>query len=124
MYDALRIFRRIIPHGNLWIGIEDFWYWLVCTGAVFVMLYRENDGMARGFALGGVVLGMLLYYLLLSRLVIRLNVLVLGTVLSVAKRILRFFFGPLFRILKKAAGFLRKQLKKFFRAVKIGLCKL
>lgn len=72
LYDMLRIFRRIIPHGNLWIGAEDFLYWLVCTGVVFVMLYRENDGMVRGFAFGGVLLGMFFYYLLLSRYVVRI----------------------------------------------------
>ena len=73
LYDILRIFRRIVPHGNIWIGAEDFLYWLVCTGVVFVMLYQENDGMVRGFALGGVILGMFLYILLLSRLVVKVN---------------------------------------------------
>ena len=26
LYDILRIFRRILPHGNIWIGVEDFLY--------------------------------------------------------------------------------------------------
>ena len=50
LYDILRIFRRILPHGNIWIGVEDFLYWIIFTGVVFVLLYRENDGMVRGFA--------------------------------------------------------------------------
>lgn len=123
-YDILRIFRRIVPHGTIWISVEDFLYWLVCTGTVFVMLYQENDGMVRGFALGGVVLGMLLYYALLSRFVIKANVLVLKTVLGVLKKVLGFFFRPLYRVLKRIWGFVKKRLKKFLRAVKIGLCKL
>ena len=47
LYDILRIFRRILPHGNIWIGVEDFLYWIIFTGVVFVLLYRENDGMVR-----------------------------------------------------------------------------
>lgn len=123
LYDILRIFRRIVPHGNIWIGVEDFIYWLICTGAVFVMLYQENDGMVRGFALGGVIVGMLLYFAIFSRYVIRINVLVLRSILKVGKKIIVFLFGPFYKLARKILVFIRKQLKKFFRAVKIGLCK-
>lgn len=124
LYDILRIFRRIVPHGNLWIGLEDFTYWLVCTGAVFVMLYQENDGMVRGFALGGVLLGMLLYYVLLSRYVVRINVLVWGGVLGFFGKALSAFFRPVKKIIQKLVRFFGKELKKIWKAVKMGLCKL
>lgn len=124
LYDILRIFRRIVPHGNFWIGAEDFVYWLICTAAVFVMLYRENDGMVRGFVLGGVAVGMAAYYLLLSRIVIRLNVLVWKTLLGAIGKILRFLTRPFFKIWSKIWKIFRKQLKKLIKAVKIGLCKL
>ena len=74
LYDILRIFRRILPHGNIWIGVEDFLYWIIFTGVVFVLLYRENDGMVRGFAFGGLLVGMACYYLLLSRLIVHCQV--------------------------------------------------
>ena len=124
LYDILRIFRRIVPHGNVWIGVEDFIYWLICTAAVFVMLYQKNDGMVRGFAFGGMIVGMLLYYALLSRMVIKINVTVLKGILGVIRKILKFLFGPLHRVGKRTMSFLRKQLKKAWRAVKMGLCKL
>ena len=40
LYDILRIFRRIVPHGNFWIGMEDFVYWInvMVFGAVFGLL--------------------------------------------------------------------------------------
>ena len=74
LYDIFRIFRRVVPHGNFWIGVEDFFYWLCCSAVVFVMLYRENDGMVRGFAFGGLLVGMACYYLLLSRLIVHCQV--------------------------------------------------
>ena len=77
LYDIFRIFRRIVPHGAIWIGVEDFCYWLLCTAAVFLMLYQENDGMIRGFAIGGVIFGMILYFFLLSRFVVKINVCIL-----------------------------------------------
>lgn len=124
LYDGFRIFRRIVPHGTVWTGVEDFVYWLLCTAAVFVMLYRENDGMVRGFAIGGVVAGMALYFVLFSRFVIGVNVFLLRKILGVAGRILGTFFTPAARRGKKILLFFRKRLKKMAKAVKMGLCKL
>ena len=124
LYDILRIFRRILPHGNIWIGVEDFLYWIIFTGVVFVLLYRENDGMVRGFSIGGIVLGMLLYYLLLSRFVIRINVMVFGVVFGLLGKIFGTILLPVRKHGKKIIHFFRKRLKKVCRAVKIGLCKL
>ena len=124
VYDILRIFRRIVPHGSIWVGVEDFIYWLICTGAVFVMLYQENDGMVRGFALGGLVIGMALYYVTFSRMVIKVNVVVLKGIIGGIKKVLKLLFGPFFKIQKKVAHFLVKRLKKVWIAVKMGLCKL
>ena len=124
LYDIFRIFRRIVPHGNFLIGVEDFLYWLCCTAVVFVMLYQENDGMVRGFSIGGIVLGMLFYYVLLSRFVIRINVMVFGTFFGLFGRIFGTFLLSVKKQGKKIIHFFRKRLKKVCRAVRIGLCKL
>lgn len=124
LYDIFRIFRRIIPHGEIWIGAEDFCYWLFCTAAVFCMLYRENDGLVRGFAIGGVIIGMLLYFFLVSRFVVGINVLLLKKIFGAFGRICRFLFAPGYRAGKKTAAFFGKRLKKAVKAIKMGLCKL
>lgn len=61
LYDGLRLFRRVIRHGTLAVSIEDLLYWMVYAGLLFRMIYLENDGMIRGFALLAVLLGMILY---------------------------------------------------------------
>ena len=124
LYDILRIISRILPHGTVAVGIEDFFYWLVCTGVVFVMLYRENDGMVRGFALLGMAVGTVLYYLLLSRYVVSLHVFLLKSVLQLLHKVFGVLFAPVIRLGKKVGRFLKKELKKLVRAVKMGLCKL
>lgn len=60
-YDVIRIFRRLIPHGTVAVAVEDVLYWLLCGVYIFRMLYVENSGAIRGFAIVAVVLGMLLY---------------------------------------------------------------
>lgn len=131
VYDLLRIIRRLIPHNNWVIGIEDVLFWIASAAALFAMLYRENSGYIRGFVIGGVLAGMLLYNLLLSRFVVKGSVFILEKILFVVGRpfvyLLRLLGKPL-KILgkkgKKVLRFLKKQLKKIVKAVKIGLCKL
>lgn len=61
VYDLLRIFRRVIPHGNLWIAAEDLFFWLWTAFRTFSVLYRENDGSLRTYTLFTMVAGMLIY---------------------------------------------------------------
>ena len=60
LYDLLRLFRRLVRHGNFALAVEDLLYWLACALLVFRMLYEENSGAIRGFAIVAVILGMLL----------------------------------------------------------------
>lgn len=60
-YDGIRIFRRMISHGTIAVAIEDLLYWLACGVCIFRMLYVENSGAIRGFAIVAVVLGMITY---------------------------------------------------------------
>ncbi len=66
LYDGIRLFRRVIPHGTVWVSVEDFCYWMIFGAALFVLMYRENDGALRGYIIGGTAAGILLYYLLVG----------------------------------------------------------
>lgn len=119
-YDFFRIIRRLIPHGNIWIGIEDVCYWIFGTVVVFLLLYQKNDGMLRAFCFLGIALGGIIYAFLFSRFVVKIFVWVLGAIgkpfVKPGKKIITF--------IKKIIAFIRKRLKKLYKAIKIGLCKL
>ena len=66
-YDFLRLFRFFVPHGRLWTGIEDFFYWIYAGTATFMLLYEQNDGGLRLYAIVGVLVGMSLYDRIVSR---------------------------------------------------------
>ena len=73
VYDVIRIFRRIISHGNLWIGIEDFFFWIWTTFWIFSVLYRENDGNLRIYTILFMVLGMFLYHRIIGEPVVNIT---------------------------------------------------
>lgn len=61
VYEGLRILRYLIRHGTFALAVEDLLYWIAYGILLFRMIYLENDGMIRGFALLAVLLGMILY---------------------------------------------------------------
>lgn len=124
VYDCFRIFRRVVPHGNIWIGIEDVCYWIFCTVTVFLHLYRNNDGMIRSVCFLGIGIGCMVYMLLCSRLVVKIAANVLGKILKGIRKVLGILLVPFVRPGKKMISFIRKQLKKLYKAIKMSLRKL
>ena len=51
LYDVIRIVRRVAPHGVWTVAAEDLCYWVGTALLIFQLLYRENDGALRGYAL-------------------------------------------------------------------------
>ncbi len=70
-YDGLRIFRFLIPHSALWTGLEDLLYWLCSSLGTFLLLFYQNDGILRWYAVSGVLAGMLVYNATVSRILLR-----------------------------------------------------
>lgn len=61
VYDWIRVLRRLFRHGTVLMSVEDLLFWLICGIGVFYMLYRENNGTLRWFAVLGAAIGMFLY---------------------------------------------------------------
>jgi len=49
------------------MGIEDFVYWLYSAVMTFSLLFRENNGILRGYIIACVFLGMIVYDRLVSQ---------------------------------------------------------
>ena len=60
-YDLLRIFRRVIPHKNFVVSLEDILFWVYCGIGVFLLMYYEGNQTLRWFAVCGALVGMCLY---------------------------------------------------------------
>lgn len=140
-YDCLRIFRRLVRHGAAWISLEDLGYWIVTAFAIFAMLYQKNDGLIRGFSIGGVVLGMMLYNQFISRYTVRFIVRFLEKIIHMVQKVCKFVLAP-FRKVQKAVSakgaavcgrgkkfvkfhvkYQKKRLKKIKNEIKIGISK-
>ena len=133
IYDCLRILRRLIRHGVIWISLEDLCYWVFTAFVIFAMLYQKNDGLIRGFSIGGIVLGMFLYNQFISGYTVKYIARVLKKIIRFLQKICRFILTPFRKAANKGsvlAGkgrkfkkYLNKRLKRAGKLIKIGMVK-
>ena len=72
LYDCLRIWRSVMTNSRFWIDLQDLIYWSSAGLFVFYVIYMENNGQIRVYALAGMAAGALFYYATISRWIVRL----------------------------------------------------
>ena len=70
VYDLVRIVRRVVRHGTAGIAVEDMIFWIVSAFLLFGFMYRQNEGVIRGFIILGAFFGMIIYRIFFSRRVV------------------------------------------------------
>ncbi len=137
IYDWIRVLRRLFKHGTVLMSAEDFLFWLACGIGVFYMLYRENDGTLRWFAVLGAAIGMFFYKLVVRDAFINVMSTCLHKIMWSVFRLLQFVLKPLKRLiyagktfvlylgrkLKKCKEFIKKRLTGFIKTIRMVLCK-
>lgn len=128
VYDLLRIFRRVAPHGHFLVSLEDLAFWVYCGGEVFLLMYRESNGTLRWFAVLGALAGMFFYKKTVSPLLVRYASLLLTKLLALLKKVLGWMWKPFGlagrktgSAVHKAGGRFRRRMGKLRRAVKLRL---
>lgn len=112
LYDLLRIFRRVVSHGVVAIAMEDLCYWLITALLIFQLIYRENDGAIRGYAIAALGMGMLLYYYTLSKYLVNGMSWILKKILSFLLKPVHFLWKKVVQVGRVAIRFYKKKLKK------------
>jgi spore cortex biosynthesis protein YabQ len=123
-YDVLRIIRRLINHNSFILAVEDLIFWVATSVFIFAMMYRENNGIIRGFAVMGMGIGMFLYHYILSELLVKLITSFIHTLFrpfAIALRQVKRFIGFVVSKGKKGIKYLLFQLKKLRKSVRITL---
>lgn len=112
LYDVIRIFRRVVPHGILAVALEDAAYWLATALLVFQLLYRENDGAVRGYALLAVAAGMFLYHQTVSSWLVMHISGILRWCLGILLKPFAAVCRKMVQVFRMAGRFYKKKLKK------------
>ncbi len=136
-YDWILIARRLVRHGRLFMSAEDLIYWFVCGIGVFYVLYRENSGVLRWFAVLGATLGMLFYKIIFKNRFINIMSTCIHKMMWLISRVIQIVLKPIkcafFAVrrfvrfiggkIKKVEEFVKKRLTVFIKTLRIILCK-
>lgn len=128
-YDIIRIIRRLFPHNRIFIGIEDILFFLISSILIFIKIFKANYGTIRGFILLGILLGVLLYYLTISNLIINTSIKIINkgtyvfktyliTPIKIATKPIRFLLKKLIFILKKIRKWLIIRIREIKRQIR------
>ncbi len=137
VYDWIRVLRRLFKHGTLLMSVEDLLFWLACGIGVFYMLYRENNGTLRWFAVLGAAVGMFFYKMIVRDIFVNVMSTCLHKIMWFVFRVLQIVLKPVKRLisaektfvlytgkkLKKCKNFIKKRLTVFIKTIRITLCK-
>lgn len=112
VYDGFLVLRRVIRHNLLLISLEDMIFWIACAIGVFYMLYEENNGVLRWFAVFGATLGMLLYKETVSDFLVKIFSKVLTCFFRLVHRVFSLLLRPVRFLAKKIYHILGKGTRK------------
>ena len=121
VYDFILIGRKLVRHNMAMVSLEDFLFWVFCAVAVFYMLYEENNGVLRWFAVLGAATGMLIYKKLAGRHFVAFISRIAERQMAVVSRICKHIFRPLYRQwrsvqkLEQKIGRRKQKLKKIMK---------
>lgn len=127
LYDLFRIKRRTVKTRVFFIHFEDIVFWTAALIIGLLTVYAANGGVLRGYILVGIVLGVITYFLLVSRIVIFLMTLILkftGAIIEIVFRIISFPFRLLYRIIKKPSLFIINIVLKLINRIKKSIKQL
>lgn len=115
IYDIFRIRRKAIKTINLLVYIEDLFFWILVSLIMFAVVYYSNEGEVRGYIFLGAILGIIIYLLVFSSIVIRFSIFILNILSRIIKTIVSILVWPfklLYRIFKRPARFLYRLVLK------------
>ncbi len=123
LYDILRIKRRAIKTGVIFVSLEDILYWLIAAVLLFITVYNSNSGQMRGFIFIGNVIGVILYETLLSNIVIKSSIIIINifkTILRFIWKVISYPFKLLYKVISIPALFIFSLIVKILRLIARG----
>lgn len=104
IFDFFRIIRKKIPKTFLCTGMSDIFFWIISTICFFGTVWNVTEGYLRGYMFVGVFLGLVFYFLLLSKTIIWLFTAVFKFFLTIFKLIFKILLTPFVFLYKMLLG--------------------
>ena len=116
LFDFFRILRKSFKTSNIVTYIQDILFWIFTGITIILFMYNFSGGCIRLFMFIGMVLGLLIYFLTISKLVINVFVYILNMFKSILCYVIKKIQIPIcffWSIIKISCKFFYKKLHFF-----------
>lgn len=131
IFDVFRILRKSFKTSDIVTNIEDILFGIITGVILLISIFLFNNGELRLFIFIGIVFGIIIYMLLISKYFIKLNVAIINFIKKIIilltkpfiillKLIKRIFLRPISFICINLKLLFKKILKKFNKTTKIN----
>lgn len=94
LFDLFRGIRKAVRPPDFIVLATDFLFWVICAAAVSFTIWRINSGILRIYEFIGLISGAVIYFLTLSRFIVRGSAIVSEYIFKIIKIILKFLLTP------------------------------
>ncbi len=104
LFDFFRILRKAFKTADILTYCQDILFWILTGLVTLYSIFVFNNGEIRIYIFLGILIGIILYMLLLSKYIILINVYILNKIKMCIKLILKIIVIPfkfIFNIFKK-----------------------
>ena len=101
IFDLFRVLRKSIKTSNLITYIEDTIFWIIVGSFLIWEIFTVSYGELRSYIFIGLILGIILYLVTISKYFIRFNVKILNLIKRIIKKIILIFSQILSSILNQ-----------------------
>lgn len=115
LFDFFRILRKSFKTTDLITCIEDIIFWILAGILILYNIWYFNNGEIRAFIILGIVLGIIIYILTLSNIIVKIFYIIvnfLKMLIMKLFKILELPFKPIVLIYKKICVIISNIVKK------------
>lgn len=130
LFDIFRILRKSFKTSDIITYIEDVTFWILTGILTLYFIFTYNNGEIRLYILLGIIFGISIYILTISKHIIKFSVIIINFVKSIIMKLIKIITYPLrivTKILKKILfrpiSFIFINIRKTFTKNKINLLK-
>lgn len=112
LFDLRRSLQKAVNLPDFIVAAADFFFWVICAAAVSWCIWTLNSGILRIYEFIGLILGIVIYFLTISRLLIKLFTLLIANILKIIAIILKILLTPIRFLYKIISSIHTKRSKK------------
>ena len=119
LFDIFRILRKSFKTADWLTNLQDILFWILAGFIILFSIFKFNNGEIRSYIFIGIVLGVLIYMLTISRYIVKYSVIIIKFIkkivhypINLTLKIFNILFiKPIKFLIHKISTFLKKCFK-------------